>query len=232
MSNPTLAANATGLLSTVYATDEHVAIRARGDFVTLCPEWQTRAAGADGVIASGSPWTLTSASVDFQALGVQAGNVILLQAPKATFSGVGQLLAVESVSAGSATLRRIGEPAGVGQPPAAAGATAVVFKAPTMGAQIEEASFNLNVKWGLDARLAQRAPSLVYDLRVLRRACVLRVLYDAYSSEIRGNDGDFPLKLRQLVAELREVDGLIQLRWGAGGDSQPSTTLYGGRVTR
>lgn len=229
---PTLGTNATGFLSTVYATDEHVAIRARGDFVTLCPDWQTTASGADGVIDALAPWTLTSASVDFAAQGVQAGNVILLSRPAATFPGGGQLFAVDAVDAGTLTLRRIGQPTGVGQPPAPAGVADVVFKIPTMAAQIEEASFQLNAKWSIDENLARRAPSLVYDLRVLRRACVLHVLYDAYSSEIRGKDGDFPVKLQQIANELREVNGLIQIRWGSNGEQAPSTTLFGGRLVR
>jgi len=85
MTIPALASNATGLLETVYATDEHVAIRARGDFVTLCPDWQTQAAGADGVIDVLTPWTLSSATVDFAGLGVQAGNVVLLTKPTSAF---------------------------------------------------------------------------------------------------------------------------------------------------
>lgn len=232
MAAPTLGANATDRLDVVYATDEHVAIRARGDFATLCPEWQVRASGTDGAIDALSPWTLTSASVDFEALGVQPGNVVLLQKPAATFPGGGQLLAVDSVGAGQVVLRRIGEPSGVGQPPAPAGVASATFKVPTMAAQIEEASFQLNCKWSIDDRLPGRASSLVYDLRVLRRACVLHVLYDAYSSELRGEKGDFPVKLQQIANELREVNGIIQLRWGSSGGSTPPTTLFGGRITR
>jgi len=232
MTIPALASNATGLLETVYATDEHVAIRARGDFVTLCPDWQTQAAGADGVIDVLTPWTLSSATVDFAGLGVQAGNVVLLTKPTSAFPGGGQLFAVDSVDVGLVVLRRIGQPSGVGQPPAPAGVTAVSFRVPTMGAQIEEASFMLNCKWSIDPILQRRSPSLVYDLRVLRSACVLKVLYDAYSSELRGPNGDFPVKLQQIANELREVNAQVQIRWGPSGDSAPSTTLFGGRISR
>ena len=83
-------------LATVYATDEHIAVRATGDFTVLCPDWQRVAAGVDGVFAADAPWTLTSASVDFEAAGVASGHVISLTAPKATFKGSGELLAVDA----------------------------------------------------------------------------------------------------------------------------------------
>ena len=58
------------LLTTVYATDENIAIRAGGDFAPLCPDWQKLASGSDGVFTAGSPWVLNSPSVDFEAAGV------------------------------------------------------------------------------------------------------------------------------------------------------------------
>src|SRR5262245_5648288 len=125
----------------VYATDEDIAVRAGGDFILLAPPWQQMAAGTDGVFASGAPWVLTSASVDFQANGVQPNQVVLLSAPRTSFPGGGRLLAIDSVASGAITLRRLHKELNVGQPPApAAGLTSVAFSVTTLDPQIEEAS--------------------------------------------------------------------------------------------
>src|SRR5690242_11932467 len=105
-------------LATVYATDETIAIRASGDFTMLCPEWQKLAYGTDGTFAAGSPWVLTSASVDFAAVGVTAQHVVLLRKPATAFKGSGELLAVDGASSAGLTLRRLGAGPGAGFPPA------------------------------------------------------------------------------------------------------------------
>lgn len=224
--------NATGRLEVVYASDEHVAIKARGDYAALCPKWQTLAAVADGVIDASDHWTVTSAAVDFEARGVAVGNVAVFSKPANLFNGRADLFAVEAVAGPSLTVRRLGEPAGRGQPPAAQGATGIALDVPTMGAQVEDASFALNAKWGIDPAVPGRRPSDAYDLRVLRRACVLRVLYDAYASDLKGENGEFSTKLRQVVSEMREVDGQLTLRWGPKGDSQPPSSIFSMRLVR
>ncbi len=62
-----------------YATDEDIALRASADFSLLCPRDQKVAAGSDGAFSTSDPWTLTSASADFNALGVAAGQVVQLR---------------------------------------------------------------------------------------------------------------------------------------------------------
>ena len=73
----------TGVVS--YCSDEDVACRCPGDFMILCPEWQTVAAGADGVFAANDPWVLQSASVDFLGVGLASGHVVALTGPKNVF---------------------------------------------------------------------------------------------------------------------------------------------------
>jgi hypothetical protein len=217
-------------LSTVYATDENILIRAAGDFTVLCPEWQKLASGTDGVTASASPWILTSASVDFEAGGVRPGHVVLLRRPSTVFRGSGEPFAVDAVSGGTLTLRRPGRASGAGQPvPSAEG---VDFLVASLDPQIEEASFELNRRFSIDPAVPCRAPEAVYDLRDLRTACVLSVLAQRYASETRGRDGDFALKLSLVKQELSEVLARLQVRWGPGGDAQPPSTHFSTRIVR
>jgi hypothetical protein len=220
-------------LSTVYATDENIAIRASGDFALLCPDWQKLAAGIDGVFLPGAPWSLGSASVNFSAAGVTSQHVVLLRKPSSAFKGSGELLAVESASGTTLTLRRLGSGPNLGQPPSpASGLTGVEFLVATLDPQIEEASFDLNRRFGIDPMVAGRTPSDVYDLRDLRQACVLTVLAQRYSSETRGSSGDFALKLSQVKQELSEVLARLQLRWDSSGVDTRSTGWFSTRLVR
>jgi len=211
-------------VSIVYASDEDVAVRAAGDFVVLAPAWQKLAHGADGAFAVGDPWTLASPSTDFESAGVGPGHVVQLRKPSSTFKGSGELFAVASASGRSVTLRRIGMDAGRGAPASPAGGlTGVEFLVATLGPQVEEASFELNRRFGIDPGLPGRSPADLLDARDLRRACVLIVLALRYASEARSDEGDFALKLRQAEAELADALSRLELRWGpAGSDRRPS----------
>lgn len=220
-------------LSTVYASDENVAVRCSGDFAILAPDWQKVAYGTDGAFAPGIPWTLTSASVDFEAAGVSSGHVVVLRKPSSTFKGSGELLAVETASGAALSLRRIGAKAGAGAPPAPnSGLVGVEFVIATLAPQIEEASFELNRRFSIDPAVAGRTPSDLYDLRELRQACVLSVLARRYAAETRGDRGDFALKLQQAQDELSEVLARLELRWAAGGSDGRSSSFFSTRITR
>jgi hypothetical protein len=220
-------------LSTVYATDENLALRASGDFAVLCPDWQKLAYGTDGTFAAGSPWVLTSPSVNFVSASVTAQHVVLLTKPSTSFKGSGELLAVDSASPAGLTLRRLGTGLNLGQPPApTAGLTNVEFTIATLDPQIEEASFDLNRRFGIDPNIGGRSPGDVYDLRDLRQACVLTVLAQRYTAETRGDQGDFALKLTQIKRELAEVLARLTLRWGSGGTDRQSTNWFSTRLAR
>ncbi len=210
-------------VSTVYATDESIAIRARGDFAVLCPEWQKLAYGTDGVVSSGSPWVLTSTAVNFATCGVTANHVLQIR-KSGSVRGTGDILAVESVSGTSVTLRRIGQVAGVGQPPIVA--TSIEFVIATLDPQIEEASFALDRRFGIDPLIAGKRPADLYDVRDLREACILTVLHEGYVSEARSKDGDFWGKAMTTKEALDEVIGRLQLRWSSNNTrkANPRTT--------
>ncbi|WP_422932045.1 hypothetical protein [Singulisphaera sp. PoT] len=220
-------------LSTVYATDEDIAVRAQGDFWALCPASQQLAAATDGYFDGGSPWTLNSLSIDFGAAGVQPGSIVLLTQPKGLFKGAGQMLAVDAASGHSLTLRRIGQASGVGQPPAPIGGLITVqFEIRTLGPQIECASYDINQQYGIDPLIAVRAPSWVYDRRQLRQAAILTVLHRQYLSETRTDQGDWKLKLAAVKVELDDAIDRINLKWGPLGQASPPVGRLSKKISR
>ena len=217
----------------VYATDEDIAVRAGGDFITLCPAWQQMAAGTDGFFSSGSPWVLNSTLTNFANNNVQPNQVVQLSAPKTQYPGGGQLLAIDSVSGSSITLRRLHKDLSVGQPPApAAGLSGVTFTINTLDPQTEEASFDIKRRFGIDELIVNRTSSWIYDMRDLRIATVLTVLNDRYTAEARGDKGDFVNKIRLIRAQLDEVLARVQVRWGPFGNSAEPSTLFGCKLSR
>jgi len=143
------------------------------------------------------------------------------------------MLAVDSASPAGLTLRRLGAGLNVGHPPApATGLRDVEFLIASLDPQIEEASFDLNRRFGIDPNVAGRSPGDVYDLRDLRQACVLTVLARRYAAETRGDQGDFALKLAQVKQELAEVLARLTLRWGGSGTDRQSTNWFSTRLVR
>ena len=218
-------------LTTVYATDEHVAIRGSGDYAILCPAWQTLARGSDAVLLADS-WVLTSATVDLSS--VLLGNVVSLSrgVPSNVFKGEGELFGVDAATPGSLTLRRIGADAFVGAPPSHVDMTNVAFNVGTMAPQIEEAAYALNRKFGIDANIPGRTPVDMYDVRDLRAATVLLVLRNRYVAENRTGQGDFPLKIQALNQALDEVLDRLEVRWGQSGGEVVTSSIWTMRLTR
>ena len=222
-------------LEQVWCTDEHIAIRAHGDFQALLPKSQILAAGADGVIAAGNLWQVTSATTDFQGQGVTLGHVVQLISPRPNFPGSGRLFAVSAVSGAAVTLRAIGQGDGVGQPPvSAAGLSGIGFVVGTFSPQIEDASYRLNQRFGIHPEFPRAAPSHIADARVLRQAAVCTVLYRAYLIETRTQTGDFAFKLAEMRQEMTEAMEQCVIRWGgsASAESQPPTTYFNTRLSR
>lgn len=207
-------------LAVVYATDEAIAIRDISAYTALCPISQSVASAADGIFSSGFPWDLSSASKAFQSLGVKANHVIRLTGPKAQYLGSGQLLAIESASGSSVTLRRLGQDIGVGEPPApAVGLTGVTFQILTYDAQIQVASKDLNRTYSIDPNSALNGPSGLTDTEDLEQACVLKVLIARLLAETQQRDQTWGLKLQNYRQELADVMTRLQLRWGPNNDS-------------
>ncbi len=221
--------------SPTYCTDEDILVRAGGDFPILCPAWQRMAAGTDGSFSPESPWVLTSASVNFQANGVAPNQVCWLTQPKTSFPGGGTLLAIDSVSGNSITLRHAHQDLYIGQPPGAGGVPLVQFAVPTLSTQIEEASYNIKRRFAIDDSIGSdvdRQSSWIYDIRELREATVLTVLLQRYLQEARTERGDFDKKVQRIRQELDDVLARVQVRWGPFGNSAEPSTLFGCKLSR
>ncbi|MGO9920969.1 MAG: hypothetical protein ACLQIB_40560 [Isosphaeraceae bacterium] len=230
----TLSASLPAQTIPVYCTDEDIAVRASGDWFLLAPGWQQMAAGTDGYFNSGSPWVLNSTAVSFTSNGVNPNQVVQLSGPKANFPGSsGQLFAIDSVSGNSVTLRRLHKDLNVGQPPApAAGLTGVTFTINTLDPQIEEASFDIKRRFGIDENIVYRDSSWIYDQRDLRMATVLTVLLARYTQEARTDKGDWARKINLIRTELEIVIDRVQVRWGPLGNSAEPTTLFSCKISR
>ena len=220
----------------VYCTDEDILVRAGGDFIMLCPPWQQMASGTDGSFASGSPWVLTSISVNFEANGVSPNQVVWLTAPKTQYPAGGQLLAIDSVAGNSITLRRPHKDLYVGQPPSSTvGLNGVSFTINTLDPQSEEASFDLKRRYAIDDTVGgdfSRSSTWMYDMRDLRIATILQVLHDRYTQESRTDRGDFEKKVNRIHQQLDDVLSRIQVRWGPYGNSAAPSTLFSCKLSR
>ncbi len=219
----------------LYATDEDLAIRAPTDFGLLSPRDQKLASGIDGVFDPADRWTMRSLTVDFAAQGVTTGQVVQLIGPVNLFKPPGELLAVASVSPGAVTLRRKGQPAGMGQPPApAAGLTGVEFLITTLGPQIERASYELDRRYGIDDLVAGHRAADLYDAREVREVVVLTVLqrqYLAMSRDVSSSQDTLAAKAGLLQAELDELLARVVVHWTVGG-TPAATTRFQTRIAR
>lgn len=221
-------------LATVYCTDEDILLRAPQDYLRLCPASQVLASSTDGVFEADSPWLLSSPTVDFEALGVGANNVVALTAPRATFATPGGVLMATNAASGNAvSLRRPGKALGIGQPPAPTdGVNSVAFSVLTFGPQIDNASYDANQFFGIDPASSDRPPSRLYDRRELQQYTVLTVLRRAYVAAEKTATGDFRLKLEDVTRELDELRARLVVRWGSTRDAEPPTSAFTARIRR
>jgi hypothetical protein len=209
-----------------YCTDEDIAIQAGADFLELCPKDQVLATGVDGTFLSDG-WTLASASVNFAGFGLfppapvtpaptpfeVAAPVIALSGGTPSGLGANILLSVASVAGAGATLRRKGLAAGVGAPPGLVPRSGIAFVVPTLAPQIEDASYDLDRRYGVDELVYGRRTADEYDPRELRRACVLTVLYRQYFAAARAADDTFARKAKVYQAELTDLLARAAVRW-------------------
>jgi hypothetical protein len=219
------------MLATVYCTDEDILAWAPGDFATLVPAAQQIAGGSDGVVASGSR-TLTSTSSNFTASAVADGHVVLLYKSAAPAETPTDILVVNSVSSSHVlSLRRPGMVAGEGAPPATS-LQSTPFAIRTFWPQIENASFEINRRLGIDPALSAWTPDDLADQRDLRQVTVYAVLAFSYRGQCRQPDDLYAAKAKQFQAERDELLARLVVRWNASRTSQPPTTRFGTRLSR
>ena len=223
-------------LTTVYATDEDIAVRAGGDYVLLCPRWQKLAQANDGAFTAtaGGSWVLNSASAAFQASAIQTGNVVWITGNTSTFKGSGELFGIDSVTPTSVTLHRVGVAAGVGMPPGpAAGVTALQYTLLTFYPQIENASFLINRTYHIDPNVPRRTPADMSDLRDLRDCCVLMTIVQRLVAEVQDfRNGAWAAKLDNYRQSLDSITDRLQIRWSPNESVIPSTNWFSTRLVR
>lgn len=220
------------VVSTVYCTDEDILVQAGADFVALAAKGPRLAYATDGYFDAGSPWVLNSPSIDFAANGVGSNQVVLLTKGNNAFKGGGEMLAIDSSTSSSITLRWPGQAASVGQAPGFGGVTAVTFEVRTFASQIEDVCFEVNERFAIDAMVAMRSPGDVYNLRILRRLTVLTVLYRSYVNQARTEKGDWAQKVDRYRQDLDEALAKATLRWGPTGNTQQPTTRFSTKLSR
>ena len=214
-------ASPTSLLDSLYCTDEDIAFRLTKDYVDVVPKHQSLAGATDGVFSAGSPWVIASATQSFSTLGVAAGNVIYLSQPAASFPPGGDLLAVHSVSGNSATLRRIGRPAGLGRPPAPSGGlSGVKFDVWTFQPQIDVATYELNKEFNIDPLVAGRTPDDLYDARELRDAAALKAIIWQYTQSLNERTSAYKDKIEVATALQSVLHERMIVKWAAGSPAE------------
>lgn len=168
-----------------FTDDEKVAERAVADYPLIAPVSGNVASGTDGVLSSSSRWELTSASTDFGVQDVERAHVAVLTRVLQT-DRPQDILAVESASGNTVTLRRVGKDAGKGQPPGpvTGSYTGVDFKILSCEAQIRN--------WTRIIRERLRILTLTLDeidaagrLETFEDACTSFVLYELYVAKAR-----------------------------------------------
>lgn len=217
----------------VWCTDEDVACAIPADYANACPRWQVKAAGADGAFLAAAPWVLTSATVDFEAAGVAANDVVALTKPAASFlTAGGDLFAVDSVSGFTVTLRRPGFYLGEGAPPApAAGLTGVAFAVKTYRRQIDDQCYRIAKKYGIDDAKPEKAAARLYDPRSLRDLAAYSVALWALTNAEKTAAGDVAERLKLVRSVVEDLERRA-VEWGRLGQVAPPTSMFTGQMRR
>ncbi len=231
--NPALARMAPSWLSTVYATDEDISIRASGDYAELVPDHQLVIRITDGSLMSINPWVITSATANFIGAGCQPGQVVHIIPNDANVYGAdGDDFAVDAVMLNSLTLRRIGMASGSGQRPGHGNLTQIKLSIHTFGPQIEDVSFDLNQMFAIDPQSQFWGPANLYNQRQLRQACVLMVLNRQYKTGLRSKDSDWAAKAMGTKTDLENVVQRLSVGWGKNNQADLPATRQNGRISR
>lgn len=204
-------------------TDEDIALAATSDYPRITPNAWRLAQGSDGT-ATGL--VFSSATVDFEAVGVAAGMVLVLTGETAALTS--DTLAIDAVDGKSLTLHRLGLGTGIGMGPTLrAGKTAFTFEVPSCHATIAEMTRRLVLRY----THADPAPA-VTDLKC---AAVEMVLCELYGSAhqlagIGGQVGDnFRAKYLQHLTRRDECLATLDSLYGIGAKGDPTAPGPGRR---
>ena len=225
-----------GVLPRVKVTDEDLILEAPADFAILCPKDQRLAWGVDGFFAPEARWTLQSAGVDFEGQGLEAGNVVQLLGPSASFRPPGEALVVERVSGKTVVLRRKGEAEGVGQPPGPVeGLAGVEFVVTTLGPQVERVVEDVERRLGVEVAGLVLTESDEEAVRGVVVKAVLSGQYLAMSRDSGTSPEGFMGKAGYLRAQVEERLARLVVHVGGGGveeEGARSVSRFSTRIGR
>lgn len=161
-----------------FATDEDVAIRVPADYVLIVPEDQMLAQGDDAFLAPDDPWVLETGLADLGSRGIGRGNVVLVTYRADDPGGPDDTFAVESVELTRLRLRRKGQAAGTGAPPAAQfTGRRLRYSIPTLAPQLALLSDELDARFNIAELRRSGDLSATVVATVAGGATVLGVVY-------------------------------------------------------
>lgn len=213
--------------------DEDLAVRLGRDYETLTDRSDALAYATDGVLAEAEPWTISSATLDFDAADPPARSLLAIQpatqqpgaaaVPRTptTPLGQGDLLVIDSFAGHAATLRRKGKDPGAGRPPCPpGGATGVRFWLPSAEPKIADAARYVGRLFGKDDRTQLGQPDDFFEAVLLR---VRFVLYEAAARQATAgaNKDDWWAKAREAKKELDAELARLATAYGAGPGEGP-----------
>lgn len=207
-----------------FATDADVANEILPDLQDLLPIGRPVALGSGGYFLAGAPWSLCWDDGDFAARGLAAGHVLELVAGVGLTTAtpeedrVHDFLEVVSADAGTTTptvipsklhLKRLGEAAGEGEPPALAdGATGVKFAVRTFRGDLRKIGESMAVEFNV------ADPTTTTHASLFRRAAALRAARRYYflKSQDAGDDQKDELiaKWKLLAPELKAIEDRLK----------------------
>lgn len=212
------------LFAAIDATDEDLYLLIGADYAQVTDRATLMGFGSDGQLNVLTPWVLGSASANFVAQGVQVGNVVVVEFPKATGRGIEPAATLayavalpDPLQPQSITLRHPGLPAGAGNPPGLTGYAGLRYRVPT--------SLGLLAECTRRARERLRIPALapLNQVGELRRVVALTAAEALYRAAYRvGEKGpdSFESKARHYGAESEREYGRLELVYGLGVSGQ------------
>lgn len=212
------------LFAAIDATDEDLYLLIGADYAQVTDRATLMGFGSDGQFNSLAPWLFISGAANFVAQGVQVGNVVIVEFPKATGRGVEPaavsayaVASLDPLQAQVITLRHPGLPAGAGNPPGATGYMGLRYRVPT--------SLGLLAECTRRARERLRIPPLAALNRAgeLGRIVALTAAEALYRAAYRvGEKGpdSFDSKSRRYGAEAEREFGRLELVYGLGVSGQ------------
>jgi hypothetical protein len=226
-----------GVFDDCYAADEDLSNQVGGDWLAGAPKLVDIVSGTDGFFAGSDRWTLNSPSEDFAGHGLETGHVVKIWRPKS-----GSLTEIppklfgvveDSATAGSpnntVTLRRLGKPEGVGQPPGVSGTptTGVYFAVYTAEAALRKHSNYIRQLYGLEGRDLEADGTSEAVKIVVLDLCEIEIFFHKEREYVAGTGrgGDFGEKSKDLRKQVKDLMDWLAVQYPAGSEPDGFTVI-------